>query len=211
MQDLRIHKNYSFGIIVVTTIIFFITFIAQVVFGRSLNVYMALHPVLLFEYKHFWAPLSYMFAHSGISHLFFNMFAMFVFGHAVEEKMGSVKFLIYYILSGVVAGLFSLIIYWLFSPTGPVIGASGAIYALLFAYAVFFPNRKIYIWGIIPIAPPVLILVYTGIDIYSQLFRATNVAHITHLSGFLFAFFYFRWVYRINPLYIFRNYKNIIK
>lgn len=172
-----------------------------------LNLYMGLNPTLFIDYKHYWTPISYMFAHGDISHLFFNMFAMFVFGHSIEQKMGSMGFSLYFLTTGAFAGLFSLLFYKIFNINVLLIGASGAIYALLFAYAVFFPNRKLYIFGLIPINPPFLILIYTAFDLYSQIFRATNVAHITHLSGFLFAFIYFKLVYKINPLFIFRNYK----
>lgn len=172
-----------------------------------LNLYMGLNPTLFIDYKHYWTPISYMFAHGDISHLFFNMFAMFVFGHSIEQKMGSMGFSLYFLTTGAFAGLFSLLFYRIFNINVLLIGASGAIYALLFAYAVFFPNRKLYIFGLIPINPPFLILIYTAFDLYSQIFRATNVAHITHLSGFLFAFIYFKLVYKINPLFIFRNYR----
>lgn len=198
-------KNYnlSFGIIVICIVVYFISRL----FFRDLNLYMGLHPVLFIKYKHFWAPLSHMFAHSDLNHLFFNMFAIFIFGHAVESRMGSKGFIIYYLSTGLLAGIFSLILYFFLNLNVLLIGASGAIYALLFAYAVIYPNRKLYIMGIIPIAPPILILLYTGYDIFSQVFRATQVAHLTHLSGFLFAYLYFKLIYKVNPIYIFRNYR----
>lgn len=134
-----------------------------------------------------------------------------MFGHAIEQKMGTIGFAAYYLLTGAFAGIFSLIFYKIFNINVLLIGASGAIYAVLFAYAVFYPNRKLYIFGLIPISPPMLILIYTAFDLYSQIFRSTNIAHITHLSGFLFAYIYFRTVYKINPLFIFKNYKRFIK
>lgn len=199
----RKNYNLSFGIIVITVIIFLIY---RFVFN-SLNIYLGLHPVLFIEYKHYWSPVSYIFAHSDFNHLFFNMFALFIFGHSIEERLGSINFLIYYLVTGMLAGIFSLIIYYFLNVNVYLIGASGSIYSMLFAYAVLFPNRKLYIFGLIPINPPTLILIYTGYDLFSQIFRSTNIAHLTHLSGFLFAFLYFKFIYKINALYIFKNYK----
>lgn len=206
-QDLKKNYNLSFAIILANIAIYIITYTLYYLQIVRLNLYLGLNPVLFLKYKHFWTPITYMFAHSGFTHLFFNMFVLFMFGHSVEERMGSRNFAVYYLLTGTLAGLFSLVIYYYFNINVLLIGASGAIYSLLFAYAVFYPNRKIYIFGIIPIKPPMLILLYTGYDLFSQIFRSTNVAHITHLSGFLFAYLYFRFVYKINPIYIFKNYR----
>ncbi len=203
----RKNYNISFAIIIINVTIFLLSYIllkAQIV---RLDVYMVLNPTLFLKYKHYWSPISYMFAHANISHLFFNMFAIFVFGHSIEDKMGSVGFTIYYLITGALAGVFSLVIYTVLNINVLLLGASGAIYALLFAYAVFYPNRKLYIFGLIPISPPILILLYAGFDIYSQIFGSSGVAHITHLSGFLFAYFYFKVVFKINPIFILKNYK----
>lgn len=212
-MNLESKKNYniSFVIIVINILVFVASYILYTQQILRLNLYMGLNPTLFLTYKHYWTPITYMFAHEGVSHLFFNMFAMFVFGHSIEERMGSVGFSLYYLITGAFAGIFSLIIYKIFNMNVLLIGASGAMYAIMFAYAVFFPNRKLYFFGIIPISPPVLILLYTAFDLYSQIFTSSNVAHITHLSGFLFAFFYFKLVYKINPLFIFTNYKRFTK
>lgn len=200
---MRKNYNLSFGIIIISIIVYLITrFIYQ-----DLNIYLGLHPVLLIKYKHFWSLITHMFAHGDLNHLFFNMFAIFIFGHAVESKMGSKGFIIYYLSTGLLAGVFSLVLYFLLDLNVLLVGASGAIYSLLFAYAVIYPNRKLYILGLIPISPPVLILIYTGYDLFSQIFRSTNVAHLTHLSGFLFAYLYFKIIYKVNPIYIFKNYR----
>lgn len=199
------NKNYNLSMTLI--IVNILVFIISVLINPKLNIYMGLNPELFIRYKFYWTILTHMFAHSSFSHLFFNMFMIFMFGHTLEEKMGSFKFIIYYIITGSFAGLFSLFIYYIFSMNVLLVGASGAIYAVLFAYAVIFPNRKIYIFGLIPINPPTLIAVFTLFNIYSQIFRDTNVAHITHLSGFLFAYLYFRFIYKIDPIYIFKNYK----
>lgn len=199
--------NFSFGIIVINIIVFIFTIIAANNFNIDLNKLFGLNPATFIVYKFFWTPITHMFAHSGFSHVFFNMFALFMFGHSIERLIGSVRFLKFYLITGTLAGLFSLAIYIAFNTNVLLVGASGAIYAVLFAYAVLFPNSKLYIFGLIPINPPTLILIYSGYDIFSQVFRDTNIAHITHLSGFLFAYLYFKFIFKIDPLYIFKNYK----
>lgn len=195
--------NLCFTLIIIN-IIFFIISIKII---PNLSKYLGLNPRLFLLYKFYWTPFTHMFIHSGLDHLLFNLLMLFIVGPLLEEKMGSGKFIIYYLVTGIFAGSFSILLYTLFNFNVLLVGASGAIYALLFAYAVLFPNRKIYIFGIIPMNPPTLIIVFTVYNLYSQIFRRTNIAHITHLSGFFFAYLYFKIVFKIDPIYIFKNYK----
>ncbi|MDR0877335.1 MAG: rhomboid family intramembrane serine protease [Treponema sp.] len=148
-----------------------------------------------------WTFVTYMFVHSGVSHLFFNMFALFVFGMQVERQMGSREFLLFYFVTGVLAGMFSFLAYLL---TGAwnvwLMGASGAIFAVQLAYAVFFPHAAIYIWGILPLRAPVMVIGFTALEVFFQLTgRGGNVAHVTHLAGFGFAWLYFLVRFKMNP------------
>ena len=86
-----------------------------------------------------------------------------------------------------------------------LLGASGAIYAVLFAYAVVFPRSIIYIWGFIPLPAPVMVVVYALIELGSQFFKADNVAHLTHLFGFLSAWLYFVIRMGIHPVKIWKK------
>ena len=86
-----------------------------------------------------------------------------------------------------------------------LLGASGAVYAILFAYAVVFPRSIIYIWGLLPIPAPILVLIYTVIEIFSQVFSSSNVAHLTHLFGFLIAWIYFVVRMGIHPIKIWKG------
>jgi membrane associated rhomboid family serine protease len=148
-----------------------------------------------------WQFLTYMFAHGGISHLLFNMLALFIFGTQVERYMGSKEFLLYYALTGILAGFFSFLVYWL---TGTdrvfLLGASGAIFAVQLAYATLFPDAVIYVWGILPLRAPIMILGFTLIELFSSVtgFRS-GVAHLTHLAGFAFGWLYFLVRFRENP------------
>lgn len=197
------NENISFTLIVINIAVFILTSTIFPVW----TIYLGLNPEGFIIYKLYWTPLTYMFVHSGLDHLLFNLLMLFIVGPLLEKRMGSGKFLIYYLVTGILAGIFSLLLYTLFNFNVRLVGASGAIYALLFAYAVIFPNRKIYIFGIIPIRPPTLIAVFAIYNLYSLLFKRTNVAHITHLSGFLFAYLYFKIIFKIDPINIFKNYK----
>lgn len=156
--------------------------------------------------KMFWQPLTYMFIHAGWSHVFFNMLGLLFFGIAVEKAIGTKEFLLMYFVIGIFSGLFSVLFYFLAGqPYVSLVGASGAIYGILFAYAVIFPRSVIYIWGLIPVPAPILVFVYALIEFFSQFFSGSNVAHYTHLAGFGFAFLYFVVRMGINPFKVWKD------
>jgi len=165
--------------------------------------YLSMIPVAITRFGWVWQFVTYMFVHNphSFSHILFNMLALFIFGRHVERQMGSREFLLFYLLTGVLAGIFSFLVYWF---TGQrvtaLMGASGAIFAVQLAFATFFPRSVIYIWGILPLKAPVMVLGFTALEI---IFMVTgfggNVAHITHLAGFAFAWFYFLARFGINP------------
>jgi membrane associated rhomboid family serine protease len=178
-----------------------LVFLAQQVFaGRYIDYYLAMLPAAILN-GWIWQFVTYMFAHGGISHLLFNMLALFLFGTQVERHLGSREFLLYYLLTGILAGVFSFLVYWLTGQFGVLLlGASGAIFAVQLAYAAFFPNAVIYIWGILPLRAPVMVLAFTVIELISSVtgFRS-GVAHLTHLAGFGFGWLYFLIRFGINP------------
>jgi membrane associated rhomboid family serine protease len=148
-----------------------------------------------------WQFATYMFIHGSLSHLLFNMFALFVFGLQVERRMGSREFLLFYMATGILAGFFSFIVYALSGNWRIfLMGASGAIFAVQLAYASLFPEAVIYIWGILPLRAPVMVLVFTALEIFSLITgMGGNVAHFTHLAGFAFGWIYFLARFGINP------------
>ena len=160
-------------------------------------------PLLVLGRGWIWQFITYMFVHdpNSIGHLLFNMLALFIFGRHVERQMGSPEFLLYYLLTGVLAGIFSFVAY-VFTGNYLVIlmGASGAVFAVQLAYASFFPDSIIYIWGIIPLKAPVMVLGFTAIEMFSLVTGFNgNVAHATHLAGFGFGWLYFIVRFGINP------------
>jgi membrane associated rhomboid family serine protease len=142
-----------------------------------------------------------MFVHADFTHILFNMLGLFMFGTPVERRLGSKEFLLFYLLTGTLSGIFSLISYLLAGTNVILVGASGAIYAVLFAFAVLYPYARVFVFGIFPLRAPVLVILYTGIEMVNQVFGSTRcVAHLTHLAGFGIAFLYFIFRLRINPL-----------
>ncbi|MCL1818348.1 MAG: rhomboid family intramembrane serine protease [Spirochaetaceae bacterium] len=152
-----------------------------------------------------WQLVSYMFLHADMWHLFFNMLGLFFFGIHIERHMGSREFLLFYFVCGAAAGIFSFAAYMISGHYGVVlIGASGAIYGVLLAFAAFFPRAEIYVFGIIPIRAPILVLIYAGIEIFNQVAgRRGGIAHLTHLAGFAAAYIYLLLRYRINAFRVF--------
>jgi membrane associated rhomboid family serine protease len=189
-------ENVSIVLVCVNVLIF----VAQQLFPVT-TMYLAMNPVLVVFNKYIWQVFTYMFTHGNISHLFFNMLALFLFGSQVERHMGGGEFLCYYLITGLCAGIFSLAVYWF---TGSyrvwLLGASGAIFAVQLAYATLFPNAIIYIWGILPLRAPIMVLGFTLIELVSIFtgFQG-NIAHGTHLAGFAFGWIYFLVHFKQNP------------
>lgn len=191
------YANYTLILIMINVFVFFLTNI-----NRRVLVYLAMIPGIVIENGYIWQVFTYMFAHANFSHLLFNMIGLFFFGTQIERSMGSREFLLFYLLTGTLAGVFSFFLY-LFTGGYAVIllGASGAVFAVLFAFAVFFPHARIFVFGILPVRAPVLVAAYTLIEIFSQVSRVqTGVAHLTHLAGFAFAFLYVKFRLQIDPI-----------
>lgn len=167
--------------------------------------YLAMTPALVILRNWWFQVFTYMFMHGSFWHLLFNMLGLFFFGVQVERRIGSNEFLLFYLLSGVVAGLFSLLVYWL---TGAyavsLVGASGAVFAVLLAFATYYPTARILLFGIFPIRAPLLVVGYAVVELVSMFSRSRgNIAHLTHLAGFAIAFLYLVVRLRINPVRVF--------
>jgi len=196
------YKNYTLMLIMVNVFVFFLTTV-----NRNIVIYLAMVPGLVIEEGFVWQFFTYMFAHANFSHILFNMIGLFFFGTQIERRMGSREFLFFYLLTGTIAGIFSFFVY-LFTGGYTVIllGASGAVFAVLFAFAVFFPHARIFVFGILPVRAPVLVVAYTAIEVFSQISQVqTGVAHLTHLAGFALAYLYFVVRLRVDPIDIWKR------
>ena len=168
--------------------------------NRFLTVRLSMIPALVMR-GWVWTFVTYMFMHGGFRHILFNMLGLFIFGSQVERQMGSREFLLYYLVTGTLAGVFSFLLYYLTGAYGVILlGASGALFAVELAFAVLFPDSIIYIWGIIPLRAPVMVLGYTAIEVFLSVSGMNSgVAHFTHLAGFGFGWIYFLARFGMNP------------
>jgi membrane associated rhomboid family serine protease len=137
----------------------------------------------------FWQLFSYMFMHANFTHILFNMLALWMFGMELEHVWGSRKFFIYYLLCGFGGGLANLIIAPLFTSVGPTVGASGAVYGILLAFGMMFPERPIYVYFLLPIKAKYFVVMYMAFEIFS-IGSMDGVAHFAHLGGALVGFLY---------------------
>ncbi|MDH3297402.1 MAG: rhomboid family intramembrane serine protease, partial [Gemmatimonadota bacterium] len=140
-----------------------------------------------------WTPVTYMFLHGGTMHLLFNMIVLFFFGPQLEQRLGGRHFLGLYFVSGLVAALFSAL-----TPLSPVVGASGAIYGVMLAYARFWPRDRIYIWAILPVEARWMVLGLTALALVGMAGAiggsSDGIAHHAHLGGFAGAWLYLRFL-----------------
>jgi membrane associated rhomboid family serine protease len=131
-----------------------------------------------------WQLFTYLFMHGGFFHLLFNMLALWMFGMELENSWGSKKFLFFYLLCGVGAGIMHLFVAPLLGQSGPTVGASGAVFGVLIAFAMLFPNRPVYIYFLLPVKAKWLIAAWIGLELfYGVTGTADGVAHFAHLGG----------------------------
>lgn len=198
------------NLIIINVLMFFGTFVAQR-YGIDLMNYLGLHFFLASDFN----PaqlITYMFMHGGFSHIFFNMFAVFMFGSVLERTWGPQRFLFYYIFCGIGAGLIQEGVQYIqyvtelshysqvnigtgnipmeeFLNMMTTVGASGTVYAILLAFGMLFPNNQLFIFPIpIPIKAKFFVVGYAAIELWSGLSNSAgdNVAHFAHLGGMLF-------------------------
>jgi membrane associated rhomboid family serine protease len=133
-----------------------------------------------------WQLITYQFMHGGFTHILFNMFALWMFGIEIENYWGSKKFLYFYLTCGVVAGICHLLISPLLGGiAAPTIGASGAIYGVLAAFAILFPNRLIFLYFFIPIKAKYLVTFLIVMEFMLVDSANSGIAHLAHLGGAL--------------------------
>lgn len=144
---------------------------------------------------HIWQPVTYMFMHAGIDHIFFNMFALWMFGCILENYWGTRRFILYYLVCGIGAAAVNLLI----APGGPTVGASGAVYGILLAFGMMFPNEQIYLYFLLPIKAKWFVIGYAAIEFFEGVFHSMDgIAHFAHLGGMLFGLLLILW-WRKHP------------
>lgn len=226
--------NITRNLLIINVLAYALMWVLQAVTANSitpvdLNDWFGLHFFLASDF-HLYQLVTYMFMHGGWMHLFFNMFALWMFGCVIENVLGSKRFLFYYILCGIGAGLVQeaaqfvnyavegLAAYDTVSMQGvrvpmdaylnrwTTVGASGSIYAILLAFGMIFPENKIFIFPLpVPIKAKWFVLIYAAIELYSAVSTTNDgVAHIAHLGGMVFGFFLLRY-WKKHPAVYYRS------
>ncbi len=145
----------------------------------------------LVERGEVWRLFTYQFLHGSALHLGLNMFALWMFGSELEPRWGSRFFLRYYFVCAVGGGiLFTLVRLGTWIPS---VGASGAIYGILMAYAMWFPNRQVYLYFVLPIRVRYLIVFLILLELSQAIQSTGTIAHAAHLGGMAFGYAYLRW------------------
>ncbi len=188
------------NLLIINCVVFFIQIVGEQVriapglyFSDVIIKYFALIPIEGIGSASFypWQLITYQFMHGGFAHIFFNMFSLWMFGMEIENMWGSKKFLYYYLLCGISAGIFHLSLSPLLTGgTGPTIGASGAIFGVLVAFGMIFPNRYIFLYFLVPVKAKYLIAFFILIEIFAINNAAPAVAHLAHLGGALAGFLF---------------------
>ena len=156
-------------------------------------------PKLVWSEFMIWQPFTYLFFHGGIWHLLINMFVLWMFGSELERLWGKEHFLKFYFVTGVGAGLVTMI-FGLKSMT-PIVGASGAVYGVLLAYGLTYPNRTVYLYGIIPIKSLWFVIGIGVIAFMSSFDNVSQISHLTHLSGMMIGYLMLKRPVRFNDLW----------
>ncbi len=177
-----------------------VVFFFQLLLRPYPMLFLGLRPYLVWRRFYIWQLVTYMFLHGGFMHLLMNLFALWMFGSELEEQWGTRVFIQYFFITGIGAGLCTT----LFTPYSfiPTIGASGAIYGILLAFAMTYPNRIIYLNFLFPIKAKYFALIFGLMEFYSTISqRADGIAHIAHLGGMVIGYLY------LNNRNIFRKIK----
>jgi len=171
--------------------------------SRLLIQWGALVPWYTFRHFQLWRLVTYVFLHapSYPFHILFNMLMLWMFGAEIEERWGTKRFAIFYLICGAGSGFFSLIN--LFNGDlrfTPVIGASGAVLGVLTVYALYFPYRQVLLFFILPINIRIVVIGYAIISLFGVLSPGGIVSHLTHLGGIIIALAYIKLYPRISSI-----------
>jgi membrane associated rhomboid family serine protease len=196
--------SYSFGpgpltpviklLVIANVVAFLITLVLP-----GLVLLLGLRPADMFGQLRIWQPLTYMFLHGGIFHLLFNMLALWMFGVELERMWGTRFFAKYYFVSGAGAAITTIVLGMLPGSFGNqlyyslTIGASGAVYGILLAYGLYFPNRPIYMYLVFPIPAKYFVMIMGAISLLSAMnSTGGGIAHTTHLGGLVAGYLYLK-------------------
>jgi membrane associated rhomboid family serine protease len=177
-----------------------VVYLIQQFAGHQFTDALGVTPTKVLQDLSIYQLVTYMFLHGSFFHILINMFILWMFGTEIERTWGIKRFLKYYLFTGIAGGIFTVA----FQPnfTHPTIGASGAIYGLLVAYAVLFPNRTIYLYFLFPIKVKYAVVMFVVIEFLASLAATPDgVGHWAHLGGAVVGFFYVKADWRFRNLF----------
>ncbi len=179
-------------LLIANTAVFLITNLFARQFGEDFRL-LALAPVAVVKHFAIWQLVTYLFLHGGVTHLLFNMLALWMFGTPLERDWGTRQFLKYYFICGIGAGICDVAMNaimgnWLTS----TIGASGAIYGLLLAFGVCYPEQTVLMGFLFPIKAKYMVMIYAGIELFLSIGVNNGVSNIAHLGGMVVGFVYLK-------------------
>ena len=180
-QSFRMLPPVVKHLLIINLIVFLATMVLERYGYSNITSMLALNSVATGRFR-FWQLFTYMFMHAGWSHILFNMFALWMFGYVLENFWGSRRFLVYYLVCGIGAGVCNLLV----PGWGLTVGASGAVYGILLAFGMMFPNERIYFYFLIPIKAKWFVIGFAARELLEGLFYADGIAHFAHLGGMLF-------------------------
>ena len=199
------YKTFSLGPMGITKAVKYLLlanvgiFFLEFLWGGELIHIFGLTPALV-KKGFVWQFFTYMFLHGDFFHILFNMFALWMFGCEIERSWGTKEFLRYYLITGVGAGFFTFFLS--FNSHIPTIGASGAIFGILVAFAMMFPDRPIYLYFLFPIKAKYLVAFFAVIEFLAS-FRHTSdgIGHFAHLGGMVIGYIYIKSGWRISSFF----------
>jgi len=160
-------------------------------YGLFLTLF-SLFPIMIREMGWFWQIFTYMFLHGSLFHLFFNMYALYLFGIPLERRWGGKSFLLYYLVTGVGAGIVTFLWNLWQNPFIPTIGASGAIFGVMLAFGLEFPETILLLFFILPVKAKYAAIIFGGIELLMIITGSMQrIGHFTHLAGLGFGLIYY--------------------
>lgn len=183
-------------LLIINCLMFAILYVGRMTLHINLNALLGLYTPISSGLFRLWQPVTYMFMHANFSHLLFNMFALWMFGYVLENFWGTKRFVIYYFVCGIGAALFSILLSFtgLMPGIHNIVGASGAVYGILLAFGMMFPEERIYLYFFVPIKAKWFVILFAVIEIIQGVFYTSDgVAHFAHLGGMIFGLLLILW------------------
>jgi membrane associated rhomboid family serine protease len=197
-------RSVVINLIIANVVVFFLQQLLREGDQSTLENWLALRGDFFSHPWEVWRLVTYGFLHGGLGHIFFNMYALWLFGMDIESRYGKAEFLRFYLATLVIAALIWLLIEAAMGGLAPnivLIGASGAITGVMILYVLHFPERTILFWGVVPMKVWVLGALYVALDVFGAMNRSgSTVAHVAHLGGAGFGFLYVRQRFNLGRL-----------